>query len=91
MTETQMRQAVLPKVPEALFPGGARVGWWSKAVQLDLEAKGEIARETSRPVRWHRAADPGADGRDASADSPARTRADALNEELRRREALARR
>ena len=49
MTESQMRQAVLPKLPEDLFPGGARAGWWSKAVQLDLEAKGLIDREPSRP------------------------------------------
>ena len=53
LTETQMRQAVLPKLPADLFPGGARAGWWSKAVQLDLEAKGVIKRETSRPLRWH--------------------------------------
>ena len=56
MTEAQMRDAVVPKLPEDLFPGGARAGWWSKAVQLDLEAKGLIAREISRPVRWHRPA-----------------------------------
>lgn len=53
MTEAQMRQAVLPKLPEELFPGGERAGWWSKAVQLDLEAKGVITRETTRPLRWH--------------------------------------
>ena len=57
MTETQMRQAVLPKLPEDLFPGGERAGWWSKAVQLDLEAKGVIKRELSRPLRWHHPAD----------------------------------
>ena len=54
LTETQMRQAVVPKLPEALYPGGARAGWWAKAVQLDLEAKGLITRETARPLRWHR-------------------------------------
>jgi hypothetical protein len=57
MTETQMRQAVLPKLPTDLYPGGARAGWWSKAVQLDLEAKGVIKRETSRPLRWHHPAE----------------------------------
>lgn len=57
-TENQMREAVTPKLPEDLFPGGARVGWWAKAVQLDLEAKGELTRELSRPIRWHRAAEP---------------------------------
>lgn len=91
LTEGQMRQAVLPKLPEALFPGGERAGWWSKAVQLDLEAKAIIVRESSRPLRWHRAPEdaeaPGA----PTPDSPARTRAEALNAEIRRREALGRR
>ena len=91
MTESQMRQAVLPKLPEDLFPGGARAGWWSKAVQLDLEAKGLIDREPSRPLRWHRAAE-GEEGDGApTPDSPARTRAEALTAEIRRREALGRR
>jgi hypothetical protein len=91
LTEGQMRLAVLPKLPEALFPGGERAGWWAKAVQLDLEAKAIIARETSRPLRWHRAAED-AEGTGApTPDSPARTRAEALNAEVRRREALGRR
>ena len=30
--------------PQRLFPGGAKAGWWLKAVQLDLEAKGAIGR-----------------------------------------------
>jgi len=54
LTEAEMRAAVLPQLPEDLFPGGAKAGWWSKSVQLDLEAKGVIAREPSRPLRWHR-------------------------------------
>jgi len=58
MTESQMRTAVLPALPADLFPGGAKAGWWAKAVQLDLEAKGVIARELSRPLRWHRPGQP---------------------------------
>ena len=58
LTEAQMRVAVLPRLPEDLFPGGARAGWWAKAVQLDLEAKGLIVRETTRPLRWHRPPEP---------------------------------
>lgn len=54
LTQSQMRSAVLPHLPEALFPGGAKADWWSKAVQLDLEAKGVIAREPTTPLRWHR-------------------------------------
>ena len=69
LTESQMRQAVLPKLPADLYPGGARAGWWSKAVQLDLEAKGVIKRETSRPLRWHHPAD-GSDGSEARVSEP---------------------
>jgi hypothetical protein len=54
MTAVQMRDAVLLCLTDDLFPGGAKAGWWSKTVQLDLEAKGLIAREPSRPLRWHR-------------------------------------
>ena len=69
MTETQLRQAVLPKLPADLYPGGARAGWWSKAVQLDLEAKGVIKREASRPLRWHQPAE-GAGGSEARIAGP---------------------
>ncbi|MEO7667309.1 MAG: hypothetical protein ABIU97_09805 [Dehalococcoidia bacterium] len=54
LTEAQLRTAVRPEVSEDLYPGGAKVGWWAKAVQLDLEAKGEIVREPTKPLRWHR-------------------------------------
>lgn len=54
LTQAQMRDAVMPHLPDDLFPGGAKAGWWSKSVQLDLEAKGVIARERSKPLRWHR-------------------------------------
>ena len=45
--------AVKSHLPEALFPGGDTAGWWVKCVQLDLEAKGVIAR-TPAPVRLWR-------------------------------------
>lgn len=54
LTQAQMQDAVGPHLPAYLFPGGAKAGWWSKTVQLDLEAKGVIAREPSKPLRWHR-------------------------------------
>ena len=38
-----------------LFPGGAKAGWWAKTVQLDLEAKGVLARDAGKPLRWRRA------------------------------------
>ena len=54
LTQSEMREAVLARLPEAEFPGGAKAGWWMKCVQLDLEAKRTIARETSaKPLRWH--------------------------------------
>jgi hypothetical protein len=55
LTEAAFRQAVLAHLPETVFPGGAAAGWWAKAVQLDLEARGVIARERVTPLRWHRA------------------------------------
>jgi hypothetical protein len=54
LTREEILEAVPAHLPEALYPGGAKAGWWSKAVQLDLEAKGVIARESSPPLRWHR-------------------------------------
>ena len=54
LTVAEMQDAVESHLPEKLFPGGARAGWWAKAVQLDLEAKGIIAREASKPLRLHR-------------------------------------
>jgi hypothetical protein len=55
LTQAEMREAVVAHLPEALFPGGAKAGWWAKAVQLDLEAKGALVREAAKPLRWHRA------------------------------------
>jgi len=39
---------------EDLFPGGAKVEWWSKTAQLDLEAKKVLTRENSKPLRWYK-------------------------------------
>lgn len=54
LTQDEMRRAVVPHLPTFLFPGGAKAGWWAKAVQLDLEAKGLVVREATKPLRWHR-------------------------------------
>ena len=54
LTQDEMIQAVKPYLPEELFPGGAKAGWWAKSVQLDLEAKKVIVRENTKPLRWHR-------------------------------------
>ena len=54
LTQSQIRSAVVPYLPKDVFPGGAKAGWWAKTVQLDLEAKKLLAREPSKPLRWHR-------------------------------------
>ena len=54
LTVADVQQRVLGHLPEDLFPGGAKSGWWMKAVQLDLEAKGIIRREKTSPVRLHK-------------------------------------
>ncbi|WP_332715810.1 DUF6958 family protein [Pelagibacterium mangrovi] len=55
MTEAQARQALMPHLPEMLFPGGDKLGWWLGAVRLDLEAKGVVIREDAKPKRYHQA------------------------------------
>jgi hypothetical protein len=53
LNQAEIRDAVVPHLPEDLFPGGSTAGWWAKTVQLDLEAKGVVVREASKPLRWH--------------------------------------
>ena len=48
------KAALLPHLDQTLFPGGATSGWWLKCVQLDLEAKGTIARAPSKPVQLYK-------------------------------------
>jgi hypothetical protein len=55
LTIAESVRQITELLPERLFPGGAKAGWWAKTVQLDLEAKGVIARERSHPIRLHRA------------------------------------
>ncbi len=55
-----MKEAAKAHLPEALFPGGKTSGWWCKTVQLDLEAKGLVARTVGKPLRFYCASD--ADG-----------------------------
>jgi hypothetical protein len=55
LTLAQVRERIVAHLPEEMFPGGAKTGWWAKTVQLDLEAKGTIAREKTKPLRLRRA------------------------------------
>ncbi len=54
LTPAQAKEALLPRLPQNLFPGGEKAGWWLKAAQLDLEAKGVIRRAPKSPVRLYR-------------------------------------
>jgi hypothetical protein len=54
LTGAQIIERVVEHLPEDLFPGGAKTGWWAAAVQLDLEAKGVIKRGGMKPVRLYR-------------------------------------
>jgi hypothetical protein len=56
LTQSEIRERVIPYLPEDLYPGGAKAGWWAKTVQLDQEAKGNLIREATKPLRWYRAA-----------------------------------
>ena len=55
LTQKEIKQNVTPHLPEDLFPQGATAGWWAKTVQLDLEAKGVVERESTKPLRWYKA------------------------------------
>ena len=54
LTVEEIRGRLTSHLTEELFPGGDKAGWWAKTVQLDLEAKGIIARERTRPLRLHK-------------------------------------
>jgi len=54
LSVAEAKARLLPLLPDALFPGGDKAGWWLKAAQLDLEAKGIIARASGSPVRLFR-------------------------------------
>lgn len=54
MTVAQAQEALLPHLSETDFPERQKAGWWMKAVQLDLEAKGIVKRAPKRPVQLYR-------------------------------------
>jgi hypothetical protein len=51
LTVAEAKEALLRHLSQDHFPGGDKAGWWLKAVQLDLEAKGIIKRGPGSPVR----------------------------------------
>ncbi|MCR9139266.1 MAG: hypothetical protein NXI27_24925 [Alphaproteobacteria bacterium] len=54
ITVAEAKSALLEHLSEDVFPGGTKAGWWLKTVQLDLEAKGLIARNPTKPMRLYR-------------------------------------
>ena len=54
LTQKEIQQQVVDFLPDTIFPGGAKAGWWAKTVQLDLEAKGLVIRESGKPLRWYK-------------------------------------
>ena len=54
ITVAEAKQQLLPRLPQDLFPGGDKAGWWLKAAQLDLEAKGLLQRGRTSPLRLFR-------------------------------------
>ncbi len=52
LTQTELREAVKPHLPDDHFPGGKAAGWWAKTVQLDLEARGDMGRTDTKPLKF---------------------------------------
>lgn len=52
LTHKEMAELAKAHLPEDLFPSGAKSMWWSKTVQLDLEAKKVLSRQMTKPLRW---------------------------------------
>jgi hypothetical protein len=51
-TQTEMMAAVGKVAPKDIFPKHT-YHWWAKCVELDMEVRGELAREKTTPIRWH--------------------------------------
>ncbi len=55
LTQSEMWDAARKVAPAEHWPGGEKVEWWVKCVQLDLEAQGVLRRDGGKPLRWSRA------------------------------------
>jgi Family of unknown function (DUF6958) len=51
LTVEEVQERVIAHLPEDLFPGGAKAGWWAKT----MEAKGTIERAKTKPLRLRKA------------------------------------
>jgi hypothetical protein len=52
VTQSEMMALMKKALAESDF--GTTVGWWTKTVQLDAEARGEVIRDGGTPLRWKR-------------------------------------
>ena len=52
LAQTGILVAIQPLLPQTLRPSGENYGWWVKTVRIDLEASGQVKRNTAaRPTR----------------------------------------
>ena len=54
LTQKEIQQKVKKKLSQDVFPNGEKSAWWAKTVQLDLEAKGIVIRENTKPLAWYK-------------------------------------
>jgi hypothetical protein len=52
VTQSEMMTLMKASMPKEF---GTTVGWWTKTVQLDAEARGEVVRDGGKPLRWRKA------------------------------------
>lgn len=52
VTQSEMMALMKKALPASEW--GTTQGWWTKTVQLDAEARGEVVRDGCMPLRWKR-------------------------------------
>lgn len=52
VTQAEMMTLMKKVLPASTW--GTTQGWWTKTVQLDAEARGEVIRDGGKPLRWRR-------------------------------------
>lgn len=50
VTQAEMMALMKKALPASEW--GTTQGWWTKTVQLDAEARGEVIRDGGKPLRW---------------------------------------
>lgn len=53
LTQDEMMRKMRKALPISQFPG-TTTSWWTKVIQLDLEAKHLVIRDEGKPLRWRR-------------------------------------